>query len=243
MKKYFLLLSVILLLLSCGSAKHSDDPVNGIMIDCARLLERYDYYYRLVDFMAEWQMNTLVLHFSDDHGLSVRLPGFEKLARDHAFSPGEIRKFITYAAEKGIDVIPELEVFGHTRYITDHPDYRHLYIGEWSQELSFNAIDPLHPGTIMLMRGMIAAVADLFPSNFLHIGCDEVNLAPLHLEDETKEARVWTEYVNAMIDIVHEQGKTPVIWNDHLNKNENIAQMLRRDVVPDGMELRSGIPA
>ncbi|MFO7840808.1 MAG: family 20 glycosylhydrolase [Fidelibacterota bacterium] len=231
MKKNFLLLSIIILLFSCNSAEHSDDPVNGIMIDCARLLEQHDYYYRLVDFMADWDMNTLVLHFSDDHGLSVRLPGFEKLARDRAFTPEEIRELISYAAEKGIDVIPELEVFGHTRYITDHPDYRHLYIGEWSEELSFNAIDPLHPGTIMLMHGMISAVADLFPSNFLHIGCDEVNLAPLNLEDGTEEAQVWTEYVNTMIDIVHEQGKTPVIWNDHLNKNENIARMLRKDVV------------
>ena len=42
--------------------------INGLMIDCARLLELPQYYYRLLEFMAEWKMNTLILHFSDDHG-------------------------------------------------------------------------------------------------------------------------------------------------------------------------------
>jgi hypothetical protein len=231
MKKYLLLLFLFPLLFSCTDNTTEKETVNGIMIDCSRLLERHDHYYRLVDFMADWGMNTLVLHFSDDHGLSVALPGFEKLAHEHAFTPQEIRRLIFYAAEKGIEIIPELEVFGHTRYITDHPDYRHLYIGEWSEELSFNAVDPLHPGTVALFREMIWEVARLFPSEYLHLGCDEVDLSPLGLEDAHAEARVWADYVNTMIGIVHAEGKTPVIWNDHLNKNREIARMLRKDVV------------
>ncbi len=231
MKKYLFLLFLLSLVFSCADNTTEKETVNGIMIDCSRLLEQHDYYFRLVDFMADWDMNTLVLHFSDDHGLSVRLPGFGKLARDRAFTPEEIRELTSYAAKKGIDVIPELEVFGHTRYITDHPDHRHLYIGEWSEKLSFNAVDPLHPGTVTLMRGLIGAVADLFPSDYLHLGCDEVNLAPLELKNEKDEARVWADYVNTMTGIVREKGKIPVIWNDHLNKNRDIARMLHKDVV------------
>lgn len=219
----------LLLLLSCG--ERNDQTVNGIMIDCSRLLEKQDYYYRLVDFMSEWNMNTLLLHFSDDHGLSVAIPGYEKLAHPHAFNPEDIRKFTQYAAKRGIDVIPELEVFGHTRYITDHPDYAHLFLGDRSGSISFNAIDPLNPEALALMKDMIAKTAVLFPSRFLHIGCDEVNLAPLGIDDKEAEAKIWTDYVNTMIAAVHESGKMPMIWSDHLRKDTAIAHNLRKDVM------------
>lgn len=229
MKKTLMLLPLILLFACADRTERS--PVNGIMIDCARLLEKQEYYYRLVDFMSEWKMNTLLLHFSDDHGLSVAIPGYEKLAHPHAFTPEDIRKFTEYAAARGIDVIPELEVFGHTRYITDHPDYAHLFLGDRSGTISFNAIDPLNPESIALMKDMIEKTAALFPSGFLHIGCDEVNLAPLGIDDKVAEAKIWTDYVNTMIGAVHEQGKIPMIWSDHLRKDELIAQNLRKDVV------------
>jgi N-acetyl-beta-hexosaminidase len=54
--------------------------MNGLLIDWARLLEPLTYYYRLITFMSDWMMNPLVLHFSDDLGLAVKLPGFEYLA-------------------------------------------------------------------------------------------------------------------------------------------------------------------
>jgi len=41
--------------------------INGIMIDNVRLIEKHSYYFDLIDFMSEWGMNTLLLHFTDDH--------------------------------------------------------------------------------------------------------------------------------------------------------------------------------
>jgi len=228
-KKYFLLL-VVLSLFSCERVDKSDKPVNGIMIDCSRLLEKHEYYYSLIDFMAKWDMNTLLLHFSDDHGISISLPGFEKLAHPKAFTPKEIQDLTQYAGTKGIEIIPELEVFGHTRYITDHPVYQYLYVGDRNDKIVFNALDPLSPESIDLMRSMIKEVAELFPSEYFHLGCDEVNLAALNLSKEN-EARVWANYVNAMIGIVRENSKTPMIWDDHVRKNLEIAKLLDKNVV------------
>ncbi|MBW6457603.1 MAG: family 20 glycosylhydrolase [FCB group bacterium] len=229
MKKYLAFL-IVMFLFSCGTQKDRNGVINGIMIDCSRLLEKHEYYYKLVDFMADWDMNTLLLHFSDDHGLSIVIPGFEQLAHPRAFTPEEIQKLIAYAESKGIEIIPELEVFGHTRYITDHPDYHHLFLGDRTGSISFNALDPLNPESVALMRMMIAAVADMFPSRFFHLGCDEVNLSALNLPKE-QEAQVWADYVNTMIAFAHEQGKMPMIWNDHLQKNDAIAGALRKDVM------------
>jgi len=229
-KKLFLLLLALFIILY--PLYHTNKkPVNGIMIDCARLLEKHEYYYRLIDFMTDWDMNTLLLHFSDDHGIAIELPGFEKLAMPHAFSRNEIKDFIEYANKHHIDVIPELEVFGHTRYITDHPDYEHLYFGNKPNNISFNALDPLNPETISLMKVMIKEVADIFPSTYLHLGCDEVNLKGLNAATGLNEAEVWTDYVNTMIAIVKDHGKTPMIWSDHIQKSEQIAALLDKDIV------------
>ncbi len=227
----FVFLGLVLLVMSC-QPRVQDKPLrNGIMIDCARLMEQHDYYHRLIDFMAEWGMNTLVLHFSDDHGLSIQLPGFEKLAHPRAFTPAEIKQLIAHANRRGIEIIPELEVFGHTRYLTDHPDYEHLYVGQKSGKLVFHAINPLHLETTQLMEDLIQEVVGLFPSKFIHLGCDEVKLNSLYESLDLDEATVWTDYVNHLIGQVHDLGKTPMIWDDHLVKNQDIAQKLRKDVV------------
>jgi hypothetical protein len=205
--------------------------LNGLMIDSARLLERHEYYYKLVDFMSEWGMNTLLFHFSDDHGLSLKIPGYEKLARAHAFTPQEMKDLISYAASKDIDIIPELEVFGHTRYITDHPDYRHLFLGDPDAKITFNALNPLMPETLDLMRDMITKVSDIFPSSYFHLGCDEVNLSALHLPDDSTEAIVWSDYVNKMISFTVQLGKQPMIWDDHLKKSDIIADMIDKNAI------------
>ena len=150
--------------------------INGLMIDPARLLEPQPYYYRLVEFMAGWRMNTLLMHLADDWGCTVRLPGFEHLAMPRAFTPADLRKLTGFAGVRGVDVIPELETFGHTRYLTDHPRYRHLFGGRRTRKLRFNAVDPLNPETHELMRSLIAAMAKAFPSKYIHLGCDEVDL-------------------------------------------------------------------
>lgn len=203
---------------------------NGLMIDCSRLKEPHAYYYKLIDFMADWGMDTLLLHFADDHGLGVQLPGFESLALPNAFSADELRQFIAHADAKGIDVIPELETFGHTKFITFQSEYRHLFAGDHFREAGFSAVDPKHPETIDLMKRLIQATADLFPSPFLHAGCDEVGMTEYCEKRGLDEAETWSGYVNEIIGLVRDVGKTPMIWGDHPAKDATIAKALRKDV-------------
>ncbi|MGQ9663063.1 MAG: family 20 glycosylhydrolase [Kiritimatiellia bacterium] len=205
--------------------------VNGLMIDCSRLVERHEYYHRLLDFMADWGMNTLVLHFSDDYGCAVTLPGFEELAMPHAFSRLEIRSLLDHAGKRRITIIPELETFGHTRFITDHPRYQHLFAGRKTGKLRFNALDPLKEETHSLMRRLIRATCTLFPGRFLHLGCDEVDFGEYCRRRSLDPSETWATYVNAMIGYVRELGRTPLIWADHLVHDEKIRRMVRKDVI------------
>lgn len=205
---------------------------HGMLLDCSRLIEKHDYYYKIIDTMAENRMNSLIFHFSDDHGCSIRLPGFEELAAEHAFSSEEIRKLVAYANSKGIDVIPELETFGHTRYITDHPKYSHLAAKKKGSKLDFNAIDPLSEESWNLMARLICSVTSLFNSRYLHIGCDEVDLSDYCAKRKIKdEEAVWAGYVNRMISLAFALGKVPMLWGDHLEKSTRICELLDKNVI------------
>jgi hypothetical protein len=206
--------------------------INGLMIDCSRLIEQHAYYYRLLDFMADWGMNTLVWHFTDDYGCAVALPGFEKMAMPHAFSADEMRELIAYAKDRGIDVIPELEAFGHTRYLTDRPEYEHLFAGRKTKRIKYNALDPLNPESERLMGRLMRAVVQVFPSEYLHIGCDEVELREFcRAHGGLETAQVWTDYVNRMIGLARACGKVPLVWGDHPTDDRRIAELMRKDIV------------
>lgn len=206
--------------------------INGLMIDTSRLMEKHAYYFRLVDFMADWGMNTLMWHFTDDQGCGISLPGFAHIAMKHAFSATEARKLIAHARRRGIDVIPELESFGHTKFLTRHPEYANLLVSK-PDKWSFNAIDPHSPKTFALMEQLIAAICKIFPSKYFHIGCDEVNLKDYCLERGLDPVRVWADYVNMMIELVRRQGRTPMFWVDpgHPNSDKTSFPILRKDAV------------
>jgi hypothetical protein len=205
--------------------------INGLLLDCARVVERHEYYFKLVDFMADWGMNWLMLHLCDDHGLAVALPGFESLASPFALSANEIRRLVAHARSRGIELVPELETFGHTRYLTDADEYADIRTMRKRKVLGQNAVDPRHPKTFKVMEKLIRATGKLFPSRYLHIGCDEVDLREYHRRHPGLDpASTWTEYVNRMIGMAREAGKEPLIWADHLIHDSAISARVRKDV-------------
>lgn len=206
---------------------------NGLMIDCCRVLERREYYYRLIDFMSDWNMTHLQLHFSDNHGCAIDIPGFSHLAMPHAFSASDIKELCAYAAKKNIDIIPELETFGHTQYLTDHPKYSHLFAGYQKEAggQKGGGVNPLMPESAQTMHRIIDELIKMFPSDYFHIGCDEVNMSDFLKENNLEEEDAWADYVNELIDYVKKCGKTPIIWADQLKKKPKTVEKLRKDVV------------
>ena len=83
------------------------------MIDMARMKEVDEYYFDLVDQLARFDYNALYLHFSDDQGLTVQLESHPELVSAHAMSRETVRRLVRHAADAGIEVIPEVEAWGH----------------------------------------------------------------------------------------------------------------------------------
>ena len=207
------------------------------MIDAARTVETMEHYYKTVDFCADNGLNTILFRVTDDEGSALQLQSHpELLHQKGAFTAAELKKFVAYASKKGVEIIPEVEPFGHTRYITSIDKYKFLTdIGDptitWS-----NGICPVSDTTLNLMQDLFIEIAEIFPSKYFHIGCDETNWGsnPMTIEalKEKSKNQIWAEYVNKLNAIAKKMGKTSIIWADVPIREENeILEMLDKDIV------------
>ena len=206
--------------------------IRGVMADPARLIERHEFYFELLERMAEWGLNTLWWHFADDEGFMLKLSSHPEIAGPHAFSKAQMRRLIARAAELGIDVVPEVEALGHTRYITALPKYAELADGD---PLAFNAICPSHRRTLPLLEEIIREVADLFPSRYFHAGMDEVDLGGCPRCRRRGRGRpkwwIYAPHARAVHSIVRSAGKEMIIWADHVEKDPAMLKVLPRDII------------
>lgn len=211
--------------------------LRGLTVDAARLPEQISYYERLIDFCRDWDLNALLFRLTDDQGSMLRFPAYPDLiTHHHALTPDEARALANYGQRRGVTVIPEIESFGHTRYITAVPKYAHLEDRDPRAERHFSGLIPVAPETLSLMSGLYREVASLFPSPYLHGGCDEVNwggstLSRRALQGRTR-AEIWAAYLNSLDDICRSLGKQLIVWGDFVvHKEPAILPRLNRRVI------------
>jgi glycosyl hydrolase family 20 len=204
--------------------------INAVMIDCVRITERYDYYLRLIPRLARWGVNMIFWHFTDDQGCALRLASHPELSSRYALSRGETERLIRLARRHGIEVVPEVESLGHCQWITRLPQYAHLFEGSSGH---FNALCPSHTESLRLIGDVIAEVAEIFPSPWLHVGLDEVQFGPCPRcrRRGLPEWRLFADHVETVHQIVTASGKRMVLWGDHLVKDPRIARRVPTDSI------------
>ncbi|MBC2592909.1 family 20 glycosylhydrolase [Ruficoccus amylovorans] len=205
--------------------------IHGFMIDSARCLEKREFYERLIDFCAGQGMNTLLWHFSDDQGCSLDFTGVPGIGDPHAYSGDEMRALVRYAQDRGVTLIPELETLGHSRYLTRHPAYHHLK----ESDDDFTAICPLHPDTRALMQKLLRELTDIFPSEYIHVGLDEVNLGGHPLTAEAlrtrREVDIFAEYVRFIHGELQALGRKMIMWVDQASYDTGLLDIIPADIV------------
>jgi hexosaminidase len=156
-------------------------PWRGLLIDVSRHFIPMDVLKRNLDGMAAVKMNVLHWHLSDDQGFRVESKTFPKLSgmgSDGMFyTQAEIREFIAYAHDRGIRVMPEFDIPGHTH--SWYPGYPELASGPGPYALDGDGLDPImnptEESTYKFLEKFIAEMAKLFPDAYFHIGGDEVD--------------------------------------------------------------------
>jgi hypothetical protein len=211
--------------------------IRGVMVDAAHVPEALDYYRRVIDFCADWQLNAIHFRLADDQGTAFRfrsVPGL--FTHDHAFTPDQFVGLVRFASTRGVDLIPELESFGHTGFITRSATYAHLLDTTRDSSSEFTGVIPVHPETLQLFAKLYHEIAEIFPSAYLHGGCDEVNwggsaLAQQALRSKSR-AQIWAEYLNALSHIAEGLGKQFIVWGDFvLHKEPEILKGLNKNII------------
>jgi hypothetical protein len=224
-----------------GSAQSSHPAprqrMRGLMVDAARLPESPEYYRRVIEFCAEWDLNTLHFRLTDDQGSALRFASVPDIVtHPDALTSDEVKSLVDFAGSHGIDLIPEVESFGHTGYITRSPTYAHLLDADPHGSSEFTGVIPVLSETGELFEKLYREVAALFPSAYLHAGCDEVNwggssLSRTALKSRSR-AQIWAEYLNSLHRTAEILGKQLIVWGDFiLHKEPQILAQLNKNVI------------
>ncbi|HZZ41138.1 MAG TPA: family 20 glycosylhydrolase [Acidobacteriaceae bacterium] len=212
-------------------------PLRGLMVDAARVPEKLDYYHRVIDFCAEWGLNALQFRLADDQGSALRFASVSGLiTHTNAFTPEQLRDLAEYGQRHGVDVFPEIESFGHTGYITRSPAFAHLLDRDPNGSSEFSGVTPVDPATLELMTRLYREVASIFPSSYLHGGCDEVNWGGSARSRQALQSRsraqIWADYLNALNRAAVELRKEFIVWGDFvLHKEPQILALLDKRIV------------
>jgi hexosaminidase len=158
-------------------------PWRGLMIDSARHFIPLDVIRRNLDGMEAVKMNVFHWHLSENQGFraeSKKYPKLHELGSDGLYyTQDEIREVISYARERGIRVVPEFDMPGHsTAWFVGHPE---LASGKGPYQIERRwgvfdpAMDPTNEKVYKFLDELIGEMARIFPDHFFHIGGDEVN--------------------------------------------------------------------
>ncbi len=154
----------------------------GLMIDVGRHFHPVDVIKRNLDAMAAVKMNVLHLHLTEDQGFRVEtktFPRLHELGSDGMyFTQAQIRDLVAYAGDRGIRVMPEFDLPGHsTSWFVAYPEFASAP-GPYAIERRFGVFGPtFNPADERIypfFDAFFKEMAGLFPDPYLHIGGDEV---------------------------------------------------------------------
>ncbi|HWB86489.1 MAG TPA: family 20 glycosylhydrolase [Bryobacteraceae bacterium] len=167
-------------------AVHIEDrprfPWRGLMMDVSRHWMPLAVVERNLDAMAAVKLNVFHWHLSDDQGFRVESKVYPRLQQEgsdgHYYTQAQVREVVNYARDRGIRVIPEFDMPGHTSsWFVGYPALASAP-GPYAIERHFGVfepvMDPTREETYTFLDGFIGEMASLFPDPYFHIGGDEV---------------------------------------------------------------------
>lgn len=210
-------------------------PWRGLLIDVSRHFVPLDDVKRNLDAMEAVKMNVLHWHLSDDQGFRVeskKFPKFQELSSDGKYyTQAQVTELIDYARDRGIRVVPEFDMPGHTTsWFVAYPQLA-SGPGPYKIERQWGvfdpAMDPTREETYKFLDEFIGEMSKLFPDPYFHVGGDEVNgkqwdanpaIQRFMHERHLKNNAALQSYFNARLQkIVQKHGKRMMGWDEILD--------------------------
>jgi len=155
----------------------------------------------VVDLLARYKLSVLHLHLTDSQAWRLPVPGRPRLGAGVAFTDDELTGLVGYAAARGVVVLPEADLPGHAAAaLAAHPE-----LGPAPPHPVLGHLGAHHDAVPEFVADVVAALADLSPGPFVHVGGDE----PFGMPEAD-----YAEVVRGQLDAVHRAGRRAVVWQE-----------------------------
>ncbi len=182
-------------------ADHPRFAYRGLMLDVSRHFYEVDFVKRFIDLMSRYKFNRFHWHLTDDHGWRIEIPAYPRLTEVGAwrsetmvgnnlktyagdgiphggfYTQDEIREVLDYAAQRFVTAIPEIEMPGHsTAALAAYPEFG-CHSGPYEVPTGWGIKSDIYcpsEATFGFLEDVLTDVMQLFPSEYIHIGADEV---------------------------------------------------------------------
>ena len=234
----------------------SDSPRyehRGFMLDVCRTWMDKEAVMNFIDLLAYHKINSLRLHLTDDEAWRLEIKSHPELAEVGGFRGGDspiwprygkwnekwggyytqedMREIIAYAAVRNIEIIPEIDLPGHSLCMaTMHPEILCDYTRTNSASYGYDtrsAFCASREENYELLADILGEVCELFPAEHIHIGGDEVDMsqwkrcpkcqALMRDNNMTNTAELQQYFMSRLTDILAQHGKKPAVWNEAID--------------------------
>ncbi len=239
----------------------------GFLLDTCRSFYSTDFIKKIIDMCAFHKMNRFHWHLTDDQGWRIAIPEYPKLTeigskrfantspltpdvgnstnlnRRLFYTDKEITEIVEYAQKRNIEIIPEIELPGHSSaLLAAYPEFGckgDSYKVENRWGIFEDVLCAGNDKIFELYDAIFKTVSRLFPAKWIHIGGDECPTSmwekcpkcQKRIKDEglssTKELQPWV--TKKMTDIVLSYGKTPIAWDEVIDNTEK--SPISKDVI------------
>lgn len=207
-------------------------PWRGILIDSARHFLPIETLKRQIDGMAAAKMNVLHWHLTDDQGwrfASSHYPQLQEKASDGLwYSQQQMRDIVSYASERGVRVVPEIDFPGHASALAVAMPQLISAPGPYQMERGWGVfkplLDPSNEQVYQFIDTLVGEVAAIFPDPYIHIGGDEVDASQWNSSEAVrqfmqqqglKDAHVLQAYFNQRVEKILEKHQRQMVgWDE-----------------------------
>ncbi|WP_327142529.1 beta-N-acetylhexosaminidase [Nocardia sp. NBC_01327] len=220
-----------------------DDSERGLLLDLGRKFLSVGWIEQRIRELAYYRMNLIQLHLSDRYGFRLESTSHPEITAPEHYSRADIAEIISYAADYGIEVVPEIGFPGHMNGIlASHPDLILHPVTTSPVDAATDSllagtadgrIDLSNPAARPLIEDLLREFVPLFPGRYFHLGGDE------YVSDYSRFPQL-TEYAHTVLGpqfdgqdlvsdtvdwaagIVRSYGRTPRLWNDGIPAGAHI---------------------
>ncbi len=192
----------------------------GSMLDVSRHFFGVDDVKRYIDFLAFYKMNRFHLHLTDDQGWRIEIKSWPRLTEFGGstevgggeggfFTQDQYKDIVSYAADRYITIIPEIDMPGHTNAaLASYPELNcdgkapDLYTGI---EVGFSTLCTDKEVTYQFLDDVFREISEITPGPYIHIGGDE---------SHSTKKEDYIPFIDRVEELVNKYGKQMIGWDE-----------------------------